>query len=217
MYNLLTPCSGYSEWLNRRVRTRWHRNQGGNSRQFTVGYDGVAVGFEKGPPQAIFFLGADVASKNTISLNNQFFHQIFQQEYNFTNFRWFHAAQLSDFSSCRCALRRGAKKLSDFKSKLSDNPTILGYNCHPGWPACFYAEKRNEKAAVWRRDPTKSRGAKLGAATVAKRASVRPHDAPLRAHHSQFRAAPHVQGWPYGHVLLQTQIHSAPLNPNPKP
>jgi len=30
-----------------------------------------------------------VASKNTISLYNQFFHNFFQQEYHFTNFRWF--------------------------------------------------------------------------------------------------------------------------------
>ena len=30
-------------------------DQGGNNRQFIVGYDGVAVGFEKGPPQANFF------------------------------------------------------------------------------------------------------------------------------------------------------------------
>ena len=28
--------------------------QGGNSPQFTLGYDGVAVGFEKRPPQANF-------------------------------------------------------------------------------------------------------------------------------------------------------------------
>ena len=71
--------------------------QGGNNRQFTVGYDGVAVGFEKGPPQAIFFLGADVASKNTISLGNQFFHQFFQHEYHFINFRWFHLYRFGFF------------------------------------------------------------------------------------------------------------------------
>jgi len=31
----------------------------------------------------------------------------------------------------QACLRRGARKLSDFISKLSDNPTILGHNCHP--------------------------------------------------------------------------------------
>ena len=59
------------------------QQQGGYYRQITVGFDGEAVGFETGPPW-------HVAPKNTISLYNQFFHQIFQQEYRFTNFRWFH-------------------------------------------------------------------------------------------------------------------------------
>ena len=106
-----------------------------------------------------FFLGADVASKNTISLYNQFFHQFSNKNtispisggftFNLLGVCWvllgifgFFRASLGFFglfglfglspTLCQQArLRRGAKKLSDFKSKLSDNPTVLGHNCHP--------------------------------------------------------------------------------------
>jgi len=45
----------------------------------------------------IYFLGAYVAFKNTISLYNQFFHQFVQQEYHFIIFRWFHLQRFGLF------------------------------------------------------------------------------------------------------------------------
>ena len=102
-------------------------------------------------------MGADVASKNTISLCNQFFHQFSNKNiissisggvtFNVLGFFWvlfcvfglfravwgffglfrdffsfFGLFGLSPTVGQQACLRRGAKKLSDFISKLSDNP-----------------------------------------------------------------------------------------------
>ena len=67
---------------NKLARTQ-SRIQGDNYRQFSVG-----IG--KGPPQAILFWVLTWHPNARFSLYNQFFHQRFQQEYHFTDFRWFH-------------------------------------------------------------------------------------------------------------------------------
>jgi len=139
--------------------TRGGCDMGGNNRQFTVGYAGVSVGFEKGPPQAIFFgvltrhlkarfpyainFFTIFSNKNTISsisggitfnvlgifwvLLGVF--GLFRAVLGFFGLlrvflRFFGLFGLSPTVGQQACLRRGAKKLSDFISKLSDNPTV---------------------------------------------------------------------------------------------
>ena len=98
----------------------------------------------------ILFLGADVASRNTISLCNQFFHQIFQQEYHFTNFRWFHL-QLFGLASIFMYFVIALTPLFDHKSGVAPNIGIASAD-HPsvrqsGWQILFWGRSRRFEEA----------------------------------------------------------------------